>query len=220
MGEHRRVWLVRHGNRLDFVRPEWFETAIHPYDPPLCPAGLLQAKELGTRLRCEGIDHVFVSPFLRTLQTAAAIAPSFPLKKLSLKIEGGLGEWLNPAWMPAAPSLSFDPTLDNGDFQNHCSVDRDYRSQCQPVYPESESQMLQRSAATMNYLVERYSGNLLVVAHKESLRGCAIALTGAEPAFSFDVCSITGLQHQGDRWQYILTNDSSHLSDPGVKVAP
>lgn len=44
------VWIARHGNRLDFVNPEWFNTAERPYDPPLSEDGIVQAKQLGQRL--------------------------------------------------------------------------------------------------------------------------------------------------------------------------
>jgi hypothetical protein len=37
------VWIARHGNRLDFVNPEWFNTAERPYDPPLSEDGIEQA---------------------------------------------------------------------------------------------------------------------------------------------------------------------------------
>ncbi|MGK7892391.1 MAG: histidine phosphatase family protein, partial [Xenococcus sp. (in: cyanobacteria)] len=33
------VWIARHGNRLDFVNPEWFNTATRRYDPPLSEDG-------------------------------------------------------------------------------------------------------------------------------------------------------------------------------------
>lgn len=217
MGWDRGVWLVRHGNRLDFVQPTWFDTAICRYDPPLCPAGLGQARELAGCFRAGLVDHLFVSPFLRALQTAAPVAIA---QNLPLKIEAGLGEWLNPAWMSAAPVLSCAAPFSTGGVHANCPIDLDYRSPHQPQYPESESQMLQRAATTMDYLISQYDGNLLVVAHKESLRGCAIALTGTEPTFSFEVCAITVLRQQGDRWIYESINNIEHLSDPGVKVAP
>jgi broad specificity phosphatase PhoE len=44
------IWIARHGNRLDFVRPEWFDTALRPYDPPLSKDGFVQAKQLAKRL--------------------------------------------------------------------------------------------------------------------------------------------------------------------------
>ena len=54
---------------------------------------------------------------------------------------------------------------------------------------------------------------------RPTLIGCAIALLGQEPDFTFDVCGITEFYWVGDRWECTLANDQSHLSDPGVKVA-
>ena len=58
----KTVWIVRHGNRLDFVYPEWFELATRRYDPPLAEDGFIQANKLALRLASEKIDHIFTSP--------------------------------------------------------------------------------------------------------------------------------------------------------------
>jgi Fructose-2,6-bisphosphatase len=94
------VWIARHGNRIDFVNPDWFLTAENPYDPHLSEDGHIQAKQLANRLKGAGISHIFASPFLRTVQTANYAAEALDLP---LKLEWGLCEWLNPEWMPAMP---------------------------------------------------------------------------------------------------------------------
>src|SRR5919202_5130660 len=100
------VWIEKQENRLDFVNPEWFNTAERPYDPPLSEDGLIQAKQLGQRLVGEGIKHIFASPFLRAVQTANPVAEALDL---AIKLESGLSEWLNPAWMKTEPErLSID----------------------------------------------------------------------------------------------------------------
>lgn len=90
------VWIARHGNRLDFINPEWFNTATRRYDPPLSEDGLIQAAELGQRLKSENIKHLFASPFLRTIQTANEVAQ---IMNLEMKLEAGLSEWHNSQWM-------------------------------------------------------------------------------------------------------------------------
>ncbi|AFY38519.1 Phosphoglycerate mutase [[Leptolyngbya] sp. PCC 7376] len=208
----RKVWLVRHGNRLDFIQPKWFVSAQFPYDSPLCPAGTLQARELAQRLKSEVVGHIFVSPYRRTLETAMAVAIAY---QLSLKVETGLGEWLNQDWMPGKPKLTSEPLQYADEL-----IERNYKSFVVPQYPERRSPMLQRSAKTMQFLLTNYAGNLLVVGHKEPLIGCAIALLGKEPEFSFDVCAISEFTQTGKHWDCTLANDQTHLSDPGVKVAP
>ncbi len=207
----RKVWLVRHGNRLDFIQPQWFTTAKFKYDPPLCNAGLIQAQETATRLKQEKIDHIFASPYQRTLQTAMSMAIAH---NVPLKLETGLGEWENPDWMPEKPRLTDKPLAGVENL-----IDRAYQSLVQPQYPEAQSAIWARAKKTTQLLLENYAGNLLIVGHKESLIGCAIAFLGGKPDFSFDVCGVTEFCWDGDRWECTLANDQSHLSDPGVKVA-
>ena len=96
----RRVWIARHGHREDFVGDQpggdWHLTAARPHDPGLSPLGLAQGRALGRRLADEArLAHIFASPFLRAIQTAHAVAEA---TGLTVKIEDGLGEWLNPVW--------------------------------------------------------------------------------------------------------------------------
>jgi len=93
------IWIARHGNRIDFVNPEWFNTAERRYDPPL-PMMAGASHQLGQRLKREDIAHIFASPFLRTVQTANQVAEALDLP---IKLESGLSEWLNSAWMTDVP---------------------------------------------------------------------------------------------------------------------
>ncbi|MGB2924974.1 MAG: histidine phosphatase family protein [Limnothrix sp.] len=210
----RSIWLVRHGNRLDFVQPQWFNEAVRRYDPPLCPLGDRQAQELGLRLRGEPIDHIFVSPFVRALQTAQHVAESLGLP---LRVESGLGEWHNSDWMTAAPITH--PWADC--LKDFPQIDPDYLSVASPVYPENRAQMLERAAQTILAISRQYSGNLLFVGHKDPLSGCfAALLEGREASPVFEVCAVTQLVLSGDRWQCTVRNETSHLSQPGIRVAP
>lgn len=208
----RSVWLVRHGNRLDFVQPEWFNRAVYRYDPPLCPQGQQQAQELGDRLQGETIDHLFVSPFLRTVQTAYYCAERL---KLMLKIEAGLGEWLNPDWLTSTPQLS--PLAQK--YRDFPLIDRHYSSLIVPQYPENFAQMQRRSQWMMDQLITQFSGNLLIVGHKHPLQAALAYLLQTEISGELDVCAVNQLQQQGDRWQWVIQNDSQFLTSPGIKVA-
>ena len=53
---NRIIWLIRHGNRLDFSNPEWLDTAERPHDCPLSPQGQQQARDTGVRLRREPVS--------------------------------------------------------------------------------------------------------------------------------------------------------------------
>jgi len=52
------MWIVRHGNRHDFVYPQWFNYAEKKYDPPLSEDGIIQAKAVAKRLENEPIKHI------------------------------------------------------------------------------------------------------------------------------------------------------------------
>src|SRR4028118_1914572 len=132
------VWIARHGNRLDFVNPEWFNTAERPYDPPLSEDGFIQAKQLGQRLVGEGIKHIFASPFLRTVQTATQIAD---ILDLSIKLESGLSEWLNPAWMKTTPEKLPLEVLQ----ELFPRIDPSYTSRVIAQYPETNERVLERT---------------------------------------------------------------------------
>ena len=46
----QRVFIIRHGERLDNVDYDWVRWAERPYDPPLTDDGVKEASEAGERL--------------------------------------------------------------------------------------------------------------------------------------------------------------------------
>lgn len=199
------VWIARHGNRLDFVNPEWFNTAVRPYDPPLSEDGLEQAKQLGQRLVGEKIAHIFASPFLRTVQTANEVADALDLP---LKLESGLSEWLNPAWMPTAPERMPLELLQ----ERFPRIDRDYTSRVKVHYPETSDKVFQRTAETVQRLTKEFSEDILLVGHGASVVGCASALVGGNPEVNASLCCLVKLVRQEQGWVMELNGDTSHLS--------
>ena len=47
----QRIFIIRHGERLDNVDYEWELTAERPYDPPLTDDGTKQAFDAGLRFK-------------------------------------------------------------------------------------------------------------------------------------------------------------------------
>ncbi|KAJ6679375.1 hypothetical protein OIU79_019189 [Salix purpurea] len=69
----QNVVVMRYGDRIDNVEPSWITTATRPWDPPLVEEGLSRAFRTGQQLKTKlgfPIHRVFVSPFLRCIQTA------------------------------------------------------------------------------------------------------------------------------------------------------
>jgi broad specificity phosphatase PhoE len=198
------VWIARHANRLDFVHPEWFNTAPKRYDPPLSSDGLFQAYQLGQRLKGEPIKYIFSSPFLRTIQTADRIAEALDL---TIKIEKGLSEWLNPQWMAEIPELNYPEFLD----KKYPRLDRHYISKILPQYPETALQVKQRTAETIELLVTEYREDMLLISHGASVEGAVLGLIGGSISLKVPLCSLFKIIGDQDIWRLEINGDTSHL---------
>jgi broad specificity phosphatase PhoE len=174
------LWLMRHADRLDFIQPEWFETALYPYDPPLAPRGLDFAISLAQDLSLSPIEQIFTSPFLRTIQTAAPLAR---MLQISIQMEWGLCEWLCQDWTPAIPATTPIDEL----IRDYPSIDRDYRSLVLPCYPETRAELDARTFTIAHKLVQSNVKNILAIAHKGSVLGIAAALTGDDNWRTYDL---------------------------------
>ncbi|MFW6358467.1 MAG: histidine phosphatase family protein [Chroococcales cyanobacterium] len=200
------VWIARHGNRLDFVNPEWFNTAERRYDPPLSSDGFVQAQQLGQRLKGEKIAHIFSSPFLRTVQTANEVAE---VLDLPIKLEAGLCEWLNPEWMTEAPeTLSYEVLADK-----YRRIDLSYTSRLIPRYPESNDRVMERTGEIARRLVEEFSEDILLVGHGASVLGATTGLVGGHPTVNASLCCLVKLVAGENAWEIELNGDTSHLSE-------
>ena len=199
------VWIARHGNRLDFVNPEWFNTARRRYDPPLAEDGFVQAVELGQRLKQENIGHIFASPFLRTIQTASEIAQ---ILDLPIKLESGLGEWRNAEWMTEVPEIHPQDVL----TEKYPAIDWNYSSYLIPNYPETKKELNQRTAITIQKLVAEYSEDILIVGHGASVYGATLGLIDDIPEDKVALCSLTKIIRDDDRFKLEFYADTSHLS--------
>ena len=205
------VWIARHGNRLDFVNPEWFNTAVRRYDPPLSDDGCVQAAELAQRLKSERIKHIFASPFLRTIQTANEVAQ---VLNLSIKLEAGLGEWHNGEWMTESPQIHPQEFLE----QKYPAIDWSYKSHLYPQYPETKEDVNQRSAATIEQLVSEYSKDILIVGHGASVHGVTYALVPDAEYSKVSLCSLTKVVRDSNKWELEFYADTSHLSQTESEV--
>ncbi|MEL6581469.1 MAG: histidine phosphatase family protein [Cyanobacteria bacterium J06607_15] len=205
------VWIARHGNRLDFVTPEWFNTAERRYDPPLSDDGFIQAAELGQRLKSTSIKHIFASPFLRTIQTANEVAQ---VLNLPIKLEAGLGEWHNGEWMTESPEIHPQSFLE----QEYPLINWGYQSYLYPQYPETEADVNRRTAATVRHLLSQYQSDILLIGHGASVFGATQGLVTNLPNFKVPLCSLTKVVQKGDRWKLEFYADTAHLSQTETQI--
>ena len=202
------VWIARHANRLDFVNPDWFLTAERRYDPPLSDDGMVQAQQLAKRFKGENIAHIFASPFLRTVQTANAVAE---VLNLPIKLETGLSEWLNPVWMTEEPERLSTPAL----AELFPRIDVSYTSRIAANYPETREKVRERSGQTARCLATEFlPDNILLVAHGASVLGGAMGLVGeiAITEVKASLCSLVKVVREDPEWLLELKGDTSHLT--------
>ena len=204
---NRTIWIARHGNRFDFVDPEWFNTAPRRYDPPLSEDGLLQTYQIGKRLKSETINHIFASPFLRTIQTAHQIAD---ILDLPIKLEAGLSEWFNPDWMSETPQIHPRELLE----AKYPRLDWNYSSYLYPKYPETEAEVKLRAGKTAKWLVQNFSDNLLLVGHSASVLSATQALVPNTADFTTPVGCLVKLTSKASEqgWKLELKADISHFN--------
>lgn len=205
-----KVFVARHGERIDHVDKTWRDTADNPHDPFLTETGVRQAQSLGAKLAGSGLTHIFASPFYRTVQTAHEVAT---VTGLPIKVEAGISEFLNPEWFAHRPQLQ---TLANlkAAFP---SVDLSYSSVYEPEYPESRNDLVTRAGRTAQLLTEKYRGAILLVAHGITCEFTVRGITGAGPIPYISYCSLqTCHRDDGGKDKYYIHGSN----EPDISFIP
>ncbi|XP_055962207.1 uncharacterized protein LOC130015657 [Mercurialis annua] len=208
------VVVLRHGDRIDHFDPLWTSTAARPWDPPLIEAGLIRAFSTGKTLKSRldfPIHRVFVSPFIRCIQTASEAVSGFcatddgvaaaDTSKIKVNIEYGLCETLTTQAIPS------DVAPKDGDFRFNISeleallppgtVDHTV----EPVYPEmpkweeTVTGSRTRYAQVFKALADKYpSENLLLVTHAEGVAVSVSAFKKDVTVYEVDYCAFSELK--------------------------
>lgn len=202
-----RVYLVRHGMRLNFEQPDWALTAARPHDSPISETGVQQAMETAQYLRGRGIRHLFASPFYRTLQTADAIAEALDLR---INVEYGLFEWLNPAWIPEFPAI-LTPDEAAAAFPR---INPHYWSYSGPGFPEPDEHVhvYSRVKPAIDGIVEDYDGAIAIVGHGASMHQAARSLVDPPAGFVRKMCAVNRLDRLQDGSWRLVHATTEHLS--------
>lgn len=204
----RTIWTVRHGQRIDNIDKTWKTRAPRGAwdDPTLTARGLNQACECGTRLANEQIDAIICSPFMRCVQTAAAISTAHK-DHPRICIEPGICESLNvcqdpPGYLPT-DQISVDFPM----------VDTKYIPIISRPEPElNEIGCSGRISEVIQNSLQRFSGNLLFVSHGSPIAMFHEVLTGQWHYVG--QCTISKfVSDESGHFHAVLLGDSSHLSD-------
>lgn len=202
----RTLYFVRHGLREDFENPAWKETCNNPWDPPLSANGRAQAADAGRFFAGKKIQTIFSSPFLRTLETAQAVAErcGAPVCR-----EEAIGEWLNPAWHSVPPSwLSAEAAA-----KRLPAVDVSYKTLVHARFPESGEGLEVRERCQRflhSILGEASHGNLVFVSHGSPLGQCMDFLLGSMEGIDFGMAAITEVEQTGSSFR-LIHSGSGHL---------
>ncbi|CAN8254129.1 unnamed protein product [Cochlearia groenlandica] len=194
---YQNIFVMRHGDRIDRFEPQWISTATRPWDPPLIQDGFARAFRTGQKIRSQiefPIHRVFVSPFLRCIQTASEVVAalssvnldlnamsskdvsSIDKSKLKVAIEFGLCETLTPEAIKSeiAPKdgiFEFDVSDLESMFPQGMvdhSFDPVYKEM--PRWGETLEGCRERYVKVVKALADKYpSENLLLVSHGEGV---------------------------------------------------
>lgn len=152
-------YMVRHGE------PDWFANEAYEFRGhgrdlvPLTHKGIVQAKHTATLLKDKKAELIIVSPYTRTMQTAAIISRKLDL---DMVVEVDLREW--------QPDLTYEyRTFD--EFLVLCKEFDEYNGE----YPIGESKRWETQGALqdrVDNVLKKYLKyeNVIVVAHEKVMR--------------------------------------------------
>jgi probable phosphoglycerate mutase len=197
--------LIRH------AEPEWVKDGLSVVNPPLSARGFRQADNLGERLAEDKFDHVYVSPLLRTRQTAA---PMLKHQNRPEVIEPWLEEIREPAWHGAPAEQTIKAYRDEVDRKAE-----DRWAGLEGGEPVRDFVARIHSGCT-KFLAERGVHRLdqpLPVWHIEE-PGERIALIAHAGTNSVLVCHLLGLQATPWEWERFVIGHSSLTTIRAIKI--
>jgi len=200
----RTIWIVRHMHRQDTGNPHWRTQSTYPDDPDLSPQGHAQAQRLGQFFADHPLDHIFSSPFLRAISTAWPVAQR---QQLPIKLEDGLGEFLNIETFPTPPQRHDRTTI----AQRFPLIDPDYQSRLTPTFPEEDLAAIARASQVAAQLVQEFPGNLLMVGHGASVWGATWGILPDHPEIQCDLGAIIEIRQTPTGWELLRAGDTSYL---------
>ncbi|GLB36193.1 putative phosphoglycerate mutase-like protein [Lyophyllum shimeji] len=202
-----KIYIARHGFRLNWVTTTWLSKTGLPRDPPLAAYGETQARELAEYFRSlpekERPTAIFSSPYYRCLQTAqpTSIALGIPIY-----VEHGIAEW----YSPVVPGTGLHPRPGSAESleQYFPEIDRSWSS---VWYPSRKGEdvdevhdridgFLQAFAVQLERKFAGKHSRILLVSHAATVIALARSL-------------IPGTENTWGSWRPQRLADGSHLAD-------
>lgn len=214
---YQNVVVMRHGDRIDNFEPLWVSSAARPWDPPLVDAGKVRAFCTGRKLRTHlgfPIHRVFVSPFLRCVQTASEVVSalcavdddpanmtgdevSVDPSKIKVLIECGLCEMLNKEAIRVLPPQDGNWGFNFSELEalfpagtvDHTAAPL-YKEM--PKWEETVNGARDRYVEVIQALADKYPlENLLLVTHGEGVGVAVSAFLNDTIVLEADYCAYT-----------------------------
>lgn len=217
------IFLIRHGDRLDYADKSWLKKAKENdaliSDPPLSPLGHRQARETAQDLHRQGlnVEKILCSPYLRVIQTACPTAEVF---NLPLCIESGLAEaQFTPNHVPSARErFPYFHQIDTS-YQPTLPVEVTPGFACRKTGFPCEAfagHYTQRMGKFARQIESMYRGKTIVCfSHAASVALVAALLKSTIRGLKFAPCGIYHLQKKGaESWQLITSGETNpHVSE-------
>lgn len=205
----QKLFLMRHGERLDFTFGSWVKYCFDKNDkyirkdlnmPPSLPerksgsegfikdspltnVGVLQATLVGEALKEKNVtmDYVYCSPSLRSVQTCAAVLKGLGQRQVKICIEPGLFEWLG-WYLDGVPDWLSLEELENFGF----NINKDYEpllttSQLLEMTEDIKQFYTRNTEITKTVLGKHETGNILFVGHACTLEVCSREILNGSP---------------------------------------
>ncbi|CAG0885806.1 unnamed protein product [Cyprideis torosa] len=215
----RRIIIVRHGERVDWVFGTWVPYAFKDgtykrldrnmppslpgrklgyeafsRDSPLTQLGILQATEIGKAIAESGtvIHHLYTSPAFRCVQTCDAIRRQLHGgNALRFALEPGLFEWMS--WHPdGCPDwMTAEELQAEGYPAEPGYVPHVTKEDLDSTHALEVSQMYyQRSYDLVLKIIAETTGNVLLVSHAPAPDTCSRMLTGGTPRTQVEMLKV------------------------------
>uniref|UniRef100_A0A7E4VUS1 Histidine phosphatase family protein n=1 Tax=Panagrellus redivivus TaxID=6233 RepID=A0A7E4VUS1_PANRE len=161
----RTIYIIRHAERIDNVDSQWRKKTKNAFsydNSPLSTRGHQQCTELNRWFKDIHVDHVFASPFDRTLDTATRMIGD---RNIPIKPEGGFLEALYLCESP--PGVRPLEVLK----ETYPLIDTSYKPVVNPwkggFKPEGvgDDACTPRVRKALNNILDNYDGDIAIVSH-------------------------------------------------------
>eukprot|EP00301_Raphidiophrys_heterophryoidea_P017822 c2837_g1_i1.p1 GENE.c2837_g1_i1~~c2837_g1_i1.p1 ORF type:complete len:284 (+),score=96.70 c2837_g1_i1:39-854(+) len=161
--------VMRHATRMDDEDKNWAKTAERVYDPPA--TNLEFAMVIAEEIRHLNIKKIVTSPFIRCVQTAAAVAQC--LKINQLHINHTVAEMMTERHVSTRPRFlnisELQPFIKQAAPDVFISINEKDSDFSPVTWPESQLQARTRFKKSLTRLAQQARESTLVVSHGDAV---------------------------------------------------